>query len=180
VRATEYAYGLGSDLNDLQVRYMQQDKTLTITASESWGVAFASRGIDLDITVPSSIDLAVYGNSTDVNLSGIDGQIGTTIDSGNQHLDNVNASLDLQTSSGGITITNEHGPVRAHTASGDIGIDHAVGTMNLSTNAGGITLNETQIWGKITSKPTTVISSSAGPSIRTGLIEWRLPTAILH
>jgi hypothetical protein len=148
VRATEYAYGLGSDLNDLQVRYVQQGKTLTIIASESWGVAFANRGIDLDITVPSSIDLAVHGNSTDVNLSGIDGQIGTTLDSGNLHLDNVNGSLDLQTSSGGITITNEHGPVRAHTDSGDIGIDHAVGTMNLSTNAGSITLNETQISGR--------------------------------
>jgi Putative adhesin len=149
VRATEYAYGLSGDLNDLHVQYAQQGNTLTVTASENWSLmALSSRGIILDITVPARIDLAIYGSSGDANVSGIDGKINTNIASGNLSLDTVNGSLDLNTSSGDIMIINEHGPVNAHADSGDIRIDHAVGAMDLATSSGGIILNDAQISGQ--------------------------------
>lgn len=149
VQATEYAYGLSGDLNDLQVQYAQQGNTLTVTASESWSLMeLSNRGITLDITVPLSIDLAIDGSSGDVNVSGIDGKINTHIDSGDLSLDNVNGPLDLHTSSGGITIINEHGPVNAHVDSGDIRIDHAVSAMDLATSSGSIILNDAQISGQ--------------------------------
>lgn len=149
VRATAYAYGLSGDLNDLQVQYAQQGNTLTVTASESRRLmGLSNRWITLDITVPLSIDLAIHDSSGDVNVSGIDGKITTTIDSGNLSLDNVNGPLDLNTNSGGMTITNEHGPVNAHVDRGDIRIDHAIGAMDLATSSGGIILNDAQISGQ--------------------------------
>ncbi len=149
VQATEYAYGPGGNLNNLHVQYAQQGNTLTVTASESWSfLDLSNRGITLDITVPSSIDLAIQGSSGDVSVSGIDGKISTDIDSGNLSLDHVNGPLDLKTSSGGMTISNEQGPVTAHADSGDIRIDHAVGAMNLTTSSGGILLTDAQISGQ--------------------------------
>jgi Putative adhesin len=148
VRATEYAYGLGNDLNDLQVQYTQQGNTLTVNANESWGIVLGNRGINLDITVPSSIDLALHGSSGDINLTGVDGKIDVNTDSGSLSLNNVNGPLDLSTSSGDITVINESGPVSAHADSGDIRLDHASGVMNLSTSSGNITLDQAQVSGQ--------------------------------
>ncbi|MBO0793575.1 MAG: DUF4097 family beta strand repeat protein [Ktedonobacteraceae bacterium] len=148
VQATRYAYGLGNDLDDLQVQYAQQGNTLTITTSESWGVVLGSRGIDIDVTVPSSVDLNIHGSSNDVNLSGIDGQVSVNTDSGNLRLDNVSGPLDLSSSSGDIAVTNEHGPLDAHTSSGNISIDHAAGALDLSSSSGNITLNAAQVAGQ--------------------------------
>lgn len=149
VRATEYAYGLRSDLNDLHIHYVQQGNTLTVAMSENQNLMeLGNRGITLDITVPVHIDLAIRDSSGDANVSGIDGKITTTLDSGNLSLDNINGPLDLHTASGDMTISNEHGPVNAHVGSGDIRIDHAASAMDLATSSGNIILNGVQISGQ--------------------------------
>ncbi len=149
VTGTKHApWGVGN-LNDLQVQYVQQGNTLKITTSESDGIfLFNNRWVDLDITVPASMDLTVQGGSTDVNVSGVDGRIETHISSGDVTLDNVSGSLDLNNSSGDITVKNESGPLDAHTSSGDIKVDHAAKTMDLSTDSGDITVDHAELSGQ--------------------------------
>ena len=147
VQGNEYAYGLISSLNSIQVQYAQQNNIVTLNANEGWDM-LGSSGINFDITVPANLDVTIHGGSTDVDMTHIDGQVKADISSGNLHLDNVNGSLDLNTASGDIAIADERGAVNAHTSSGNIHISQLTGPVDLSTSSGDITLDQAQISGK--------------------------------
>jgi hypothetical protein len=148
VQATKHVqWGTGS-LNNLQVQYVQQGNTLTVTTSENSSLLFSDLWIDLDITVPVNIDLTIQGNSTDASLAGINGRIDSQIGSGDLTLDHVKGSFDLNTNSGDISVTNESGSLDAHTSSGDIQVDQAATTMNLFTSSGDISVTNAQLAGQ--------------------------------
>ena len=143
VRGSEYAYGLTSSINNLQVQYTQNGNTITVSSNESWSLIGGS-GLNLDVTVPASIDVALHDSSADATINNVAGQINASTSSGNLNLDNTNGPLNLGTSSGNITIINEQGPISAHTSSGNLHLENTSGTLNLGTSSGNIAITNEQ------------------------------------
>lgn len=121
VAATRYAYGMGTDLNGMQLRSDQAGNTVTLHADEGWE-AFGNRGIDMDITVPATTDLVVQ----DV--------------SGSVHVESVNGNFRVNTVSGEVQVQNMSGTLNASTVSGSVELEHdqLQGPASLSTISGSV------------------------------------------
>jgi hypothetical protein len=126
VQGTKYVRGIGANLDDVTVNYEQQGDTVSITSAENWSF-LDERGVNMDITVPSTTDLQVE----DV--------------SGNVEIEQISANIEAQTVSGGIEASNLSGTLKLSSTSGDIHIDNANGTMTLSTISGGIDAHNIQL-----------------------------------
>jgi hypothetical protein len=143
VRARAHAYGLVSDISNLQVQYGQSGNTITVSSNGAWALV-GSEGLDLDITVPSNIDVTVHNNSANATIENVDGQINATTSSGDLHLNSIKGPLDLNTSSGDITLSNEQGSVTAQTSSGNIHLNNGNGPLKLDTSSGDIAIANEQ------------------------------------
>ena len=147
IQGDEYVFGLVSNFNNTQVQYAQQGNTVTLDVNEGWGILGGS-GVDLTITVPANLDVTIHGDSTDADLTNIDGQVNADTSSGDLRLNHINGPLNLNTDSGNVTIVNEQDAVSAHTDSGNIQISQLTGPVNLSADSGNITLDQAQISGQ--------------------------------
>jgi DUF4097 and DUF4098 domain-containing protein YvlB len=129
VQATKYARGFNASANDVQVNYQQQGDTVSVTSDETWSF-LSERGVNLDITVPSTTDLKVENTS------------------GNIDIEQVSGKIEAQTKSGDVEASALSGNVQLSTTSGDIHLENANGTMQLSTVSGGIKADNIQLHGE--------------------------------
>ncbi|HVU68765.1 MAG TPA: DUF4097 family beta strand repeat-containing protein [Ktedonobacteraceae bacterium] len=147
IQGSEYAYGLFSNLDAIEVHYAQQGNTVTLDASEGWTILGESKLV-MDITVPANLDVNIRGGSTDADLTGISGHVTSNTSSGDIHLSNITGGLDLNSSSGDLTVEGEQGTISAHTSSGDIRLSQVTGPVDLSSSSGDITLDQAHISGQ--------------------------------
>lgn len=137
VRAS--ASGWGSDINNVQVQYEQSGNTITVSSNNSW-----EENLNLDITVPASINVTAHTSSANTTIENVDGQINVNTSSGDMHLNNIKGSLNLNASSGDITVSNEQGPLTVQTSSGNIHLNNGNGPLKLNTCSGDVAIANEQ------------------------------------
>lgn len=147
IQGEEYAYGLGSRLNQTPLTSEQQANTVTLTIDESW-IILGSERLDVTVTVPDNLDVIIHGRSADADLTNIDGKVNIDANSGDITLNQVSGPVDLSTHSGDITLSNERSGARVHSDSGDITLNQVSGPVDLSSNSGDITLNQVSLSGQ--------------------------------
>jgi hypothetical protein len=129
VQGTKYARGLGASLNDVNVDYEQQGDTVSITTDENWNFT-SEEGVNMDITVPNTLDLQVQNTS------------------GSVEIEHITGNIDARNVSGEIEASNLNGTIKLSSTSGGIHLDNANGAMTLSTISGGIDANNIQLQGQ--------------------------------
>ncbi len=111
---------------------------------------YTSMSVDLDISAPASVAIAVTASSGDVEVAGISGAVEISAASGDIDARRIGASLDVQVSSGDIVAEDVEGPVKLATASGDIdavrvkkdaAVQSASGDITITAVGGGIVLS---------------------------------------
>jgi Putative adhesin len=115
--------------NNLPVTYNQsQDgNTINIKAPD-----IGQGSVDLQVTVPQGANLQLQTNSGDINVTGVDGQMTLTTDSGNIDASNdvINGTSTITTNAGDITAkqTMLSDQATISTTSGDINFNGTIGT----------------------------------------------------
>ncbi len=176
VHGTKYASGIGPDVNAIDVQYEQQGNSVFVTSKEGWGIA-GSRSVDLDITVPTSLDVKVANASGSITIDNVTGNVAASTMSGGINAENVNGEMSLSTVSGGIQVHQAqlHGPSVLKAGSGGIDIDNVSGEMTLSAASGGIQAHQVQLHGS------SVLKTDSGDINFTGSLDqqgnYRMETA---
>lgn len=121
VQGTKRTRGVGTNANDLTIRYDQQGNNVFVTGEEGWGLT-GQREIDLDITVPNTIDITASNVNGDINLENITGNVEATSTSSNITANAINGEAKLTTISGDIHMQHAqlHGASNLKTTSGSI------------------------------------------------------------
>jgi hypothetical protein len=81
---------------------------------------YASMSIEMDMTVPAGVAVAVTTGSGDVDLSEIDGVVEVATASGDVEVSRVGGDIEIQVASGGIDAADIAGAAELATASGDV------------------------------------------------------------
>ena len=106
IRATKLAEGFGGNPNNIHVNYTESsdDKTVTVTVDN--GPKFIGLPlVNLDITVPSAINLNLTSNTGGIDVSGVTGQMSLQSNTGSitAEQDNLTSSSTLKTDTGSVT-----------------------------------------------------------------------------
>jgi hypothetical protein len=99
---------------------------------------------DLDLSVPSWINLRVDGNECFVEVAGVAGSVSVDTVEGDILLTGLSGTVDAESVGGKITLDGGRGRVQLSTVEGDIAVTRAVGEIVAESVNGQITLTETQ------------------------------------
>lgn len=138
-----------------RVRVEQDGDQISIIDTKTRGpLNFASKGYDVNVTVPTESQLRAKTGSADVATHGSLAAVWTQTGSGDVDVDTVTGPAQLSTGSGDFQIESVSGPlqvksgsgdarirftgesVRVSTGSGDVVIEHATGTVSAKTGSG--------------------------------------------
>jgi DUF4097 and DUF4098 domain-containing protein YvlB len=111
---------------------------LVAKASSSGSWIGNSPHIDLVVTVPASMMLAVSDGSGEIEVTDIDGAISITDGSGGLSLNNIHNSVSIVDGSGGIELTNIGGSVDIEDGSGGITLNGIGGDLSIDDGSGSI------------------------------------------
>jgi len=114
IQVTKYT-ALGTDVNDTDVRYNQNNTNNTISVDVvrlTTVNLFTSPSVAIDATVPSAADLQLKTNTGGIDVTGISGQLSLRSDTGSIAATQgvLAASSQLSTSTGTVTFDGAIGP----------------------------------------------------------------------
>ncbi len=147
VHSTKFASGFGVSLDDIHTDYAQNGNAISISGHEDNSFPnLGARGVDFDITIPSTTDLTVHTGSGDVHIADIIGQSKADTGSGNIDASNISGQTTFSTGSGNIQIEQVKlsGQSNLHTGSGNILLTGSLdphGSYRLDTGSGNVMLN---------------------------------------
>jgi len=102
VSARERGFGMMSDDEGQVVKTEQQGDTITISPVRRSNM-FGGQ-VDLDITVPTTINLELHTSSGEINVEGVDGKMTLVSDSGEIRGSNLTGSFNISTNSGDVKL----------------------------------------------------------------------------
>ncbi len=149
IQATKYT-GLGSDVNDVQVRYNQDSVTNTITVNVDRLTSFnffTSPKVDFVVTVPSNAALQLHADTGSIDVSGVSGQMLLTSNTGSVEARDglLIGSSKLSSNTGSITFNgsiDKSGSYQFTTNTGSVNVTLPVNSafhVDANTNTGSIT-----------------------------------------
>jgi DUF4097 and DUF4098 domain-containing protein YvlB len=123
------------------VRTEQNGDTITISPAESSGMF--GRPVDLDITVPRTINLELRTSSGDINVDGVNGQLTLASNSGEIKGSNITGAFNISTNSGDVKLENStlRGENNFRSDSGKIEFQGSLdpqGSYQFQTNSGDV------------------------------------------
>lgn len=93
--------------------------SLVVAADCEWGTWFCD--VEHRVAVPAGIRVRVLGGGSDVNVSGIGGEV------------------DIQTGGGDVTVADLNAPVKIRTSGGDISVTNVSADLDLASESGDVT-----------------------------------------
>ncbi|MFL5655382.1 MAG: DUF4097 family beta strand repeat-containing protein [Ktedonobacteraceae bacterium] len=106
IQATKQSTGIGGNPSDIHVSYNESSDNNTITVNVDYGPSFMGfKSVDFNISVPGASDLNVNTNTGSIDVSGINGQMSLTSNTGsiNATQDDLTSSSTLKTDTGSVT-----------------------------------------------------------------------------
>lgn len=120
-RVERYSQGFGPGLLGMAVVYTQYRAVTTLNAHMPSDVLFAgTRGIDIDVTVPTSENLQVHTGKGSIVLNNLFGNVVATTDSGSLTAKNCQGQMTLNTVLGPISVSQFAGQLVTTTRQGNI------------------------------------------------------------
>ncbi len=102
-------------------------------------VNYRNISIDYDITVPAETRVTAHSGSGNETLDGLRGSFNLETGSGDLKLNNLTGEMNVHTGSGNVHSSNVAGPVDAESGSGDIRLDEkAQGDVHVRTGSGNL------------------------------------------
>lgn len=136
----------GSSGNTVKVRGTSERGQLRIDATPSH-IEIGARtdhgrlgDTHLEVSVPEGTRLTVSGNSTDVSVRGVKGEVEVATTNGNLVIDNAASRVDFESVSGDVQISRVQGDLRGEAMSGEIDVTDVAGDVDLETVSGDVTL----------------------------------------
>lgn len=164
IQATKHS-GPWGNLNDLKVSYTQNSEANTVTVNvdrlSSFNF-FTSASVEFDVTVPTIASLQLKTNTGSVDVSGVNGQMVLTSNTGSISASDgmLSGNSQLITNTGSVTFTGAIDPNGAYrfetnTGSADVTlpagsvfhVDASTDTGSINTNFPGITVQHHQFVG---------------------------------
>lgn len=93
---------------------------------------------DIALLVPKGVRLVIHGASTDVGVSGMDGDVEVHLQSGDVVLESLGGRAIVETISGDVSVVGGVGALRASTVSGDVTARGVRGSIDVLTTTGNI------------------------------------------
>ncbi len=106
IRATKLTEGFGGNPNNIHLNYSESSDQKTVTITVDNGPSFVGFPVvNLDITVPSTIDLNLTSNTGSINVNGVTGQMSLQSNTGSitAEQDNLTSASTLKTDTGSVT-----------------------------------------------------------------------------
>ena len=106
IQATKLTEGFGGNPNNIHVNYAESPDLKTVTVTVDNGPKFVGLPVvNLDITVPSTIDLNLTSNTGSIDVNGVTGQMSLQSNTGSitAEQDNLTSSSTLKTDTGSVT-----------------------------------------------------------------------------
>lgn len=149
IQATKYTW-LGSNVNDVQVRYNQDSVTNTITVNVDRSTGFnffTSPKVDFVVTVPSNAALKLHADTGSIDVSGVSGQMLLTSNTGSVAARDglLIGSSKLSSNTGSITFNgsiDKSGSYQFTTNTGSVNVTLPANSafhVDATTNTGSIT-----------------------------------------
>ena len=95
----------------------------------------------VEVSVPEGTRLIVAGNSTDVAVRGVKGEVDVTTMNGDVEIDNATSRVTFESVSGDVQISRVQGDLRGEAMSGEVGITDVAGEVDVETVSGDLTLH---------------------------------------
>jgi hypothetical protein len=144
------------------------------------------------VETPAQLTLLAKTSDGNVNLTGLEGDIGLTTGDGDLNLDHVSGNLRIRSGDGHVTIADATGALDAHTSDGSLTVDGLFNALALHTSDGQLNLNLRQ--GTKLTEASTIQSSDGSVTLHVpqgfaadlnvhssdGHVDCALPLAIEH
>ena len=175
VTASRKSFGFFGNADDAQIKYNQQDNTITVNVGGSG--FFDSGRVDLDVTVPSTTDLQLKTDTGEIDVTGVNGQMSLQTDTGtiNATGDTLTGQSSLKADTGAITFNGSldaNGSYQFQTDTGAINVtlpsnsafhlDATTDTGAINTNIPGVNVQHPDMTG---AQVHTDIGTGQGPTV---------------
>lgn len=94
----------------------------------------------VEVSVPEGTRLTVSGNSTDVTVRGVKGEVDVETANGDVVIDNAASRVSFEVMSGDVQISHVQGNLRGEAMSGEIDVTDVTGEVEVETVSGDLTL----------------------------------------
>ncbi|GCF08330.1 DUF4097 family beta strand repeat-containing protein [Dictyobacter arantiisoli] len=136
-RVTKHSEGMGLGSVGMEVSFNQYGPTISVLAQVQADPIFVgSRGIDIDVSVPSTASLEVHSVNGNITLTNLDDQLLVQIGTGSIKLENSQGQMTLQADSGTISTTNVRGQLNITNHQGNVEAHRVALHGQSSINAG--------------------------------------------
>jgi DUF4097 and DUF4098 domain-containing protein YvlB len=95
----------------------------------------------VEVSVPEGTRLTVSGNSADVSVRGVKGEVEVTTMSGDVVIDDASSRVGFESVSGDVEISRIQGDLRGEAMSGEVDVTDVTGEVELETVSGDLTLH---------------------------------------
>jgi DUF4097 and DUF4098 domain-containing protein YvlB len=95
----------------------------------------------VEVSVPEGTRLTVSGNSTDVSVRGVKGEVDVATMSGDLVIDNASSRVGFESVSGDVQISRVQGALRGEAISGEVDVTDVTGEVEVETVSGNLTLH---------------------------------------
>jgi DUF4097 and DUF4098 domain-containing protein YvlB len=100
--------------------------------------------IDLDVTVPQSMGLALSGNYADITVDGVQGPISAETVNGEVNVRGGKGIITLHSIQGSVTLADASGRIEVNSVNEDVELTNVSGEIKVETTNGGVTLTGIQ------------------------------------
>ncbi|MGQ0712739.1 MAG: DUF4097 family beta strand repeat-containing protein [Gemmatimonadaceae bacterium] len=94
----------------------------------------------VEVSVPEGTRVSVSGNSADISVRGVRGEVDATTMSGDLVIDDASSRVEFESVSGDVEVSRVQGELRGETVSGDVDLTDVSGDVDLETVSGDLTL----------------------------------------
>jgi DUF4097 and DUF4098 domain-containing protein YvlB len=128
----------------------QGSKAVLISRFKSarWGIIFTTRVINVEVHMPSNLNLAVHDGSGEMRVEKIKGQVQIDDGSGEIRIRDVQGNISIDDGSGGIEVVEVAGSVFVDDGSGSINVDRVGGDVIIKDDGSG-SVNISNVKGKV-------------------------------
>ncbi len=95
----------------------------------------------ITVETPAQLTLEAKTSDGNVDLSGLQGELGLTSGDGNVTIDHVSGALRIRSGDGHVKITDAEGAIEARTSDGSLSVDGLFHVLTLHTSDGALDLN---------------------------------------
>jgi DUF4097 and DUF4098 domain-containing protein YvlB len=141
------AGALRAGRNEVRVRGTSERGVLRVDASPSH-IEIGDRSVRghggdtrVEVSVPEGTRLTVSGQSADVSIRGVRGEVDVSTMSGDLVIDDASMRVEFESVSGDVQVSRVQGNLRGEAVSGEVDVTDVSGDVDLETVSGDLTLH---------------------------------------